>query len=105
MEGVIEAAVQRAGQCHGIVLWMDWSLDPEGSYVLSTGPAGGRPTYWKQGVKLLRSPVEVGVKGLQLQSTLSPSDSSNELPVNSVVEVTGHFDSRTGDLKVTTFFA
>lgn len=67
MEDVTEAAVRRTGLCHAIVLWMDWSLDPDGSLLLSTGPAGGRPTYWKQGVKLLRSPIEiVNAKGVVL---------------------------------------
>ena len=37
---IFQAAVRRTGLCHAIVLWMDWSLDPDGSLLLSTGPAG-----------------------------------------------------------------
>jgi hypothetical protein len=37
---IFQAAVRRTDLCHAIVLWMDWSLDPDGSLLLSTGPAG-----------------------------------------------------------------
>ncbi|KAG0578071.1 hypothetical protein M758_5G196600 [Ceratodon purpureus] len=105
MEGVTEVAVSRTGPCHGIVLWMDWSLNPDGSLVLSTGPAGGRPTFWKQGVKLFRSPIEVGAAGAQQKSHLSPPASLNEESANSLMKVAGLFNSCNGDLNVTVSFS
>ncbi|XP_020244934.1 protein arginine N-methyltransferase 7 isoform X2 [Asparagus officinalis] len=44
------------GVCHGFALWIDWVLDEREPIILSTGPVS---RYWKQGVKLLRKPVEV----------------------------------------------
>jgi hypothetical protein len=67
--------------------------------------AGGRPTYWKQGVKLLRSPIEVGVAGAQRKSRLPSFDSLSEESANSLVTVAGLFDSCNGDLSVTVTFA
>ncbi|KAK0588264.1 hypothetical protein LWI29_036867 [Acer saccharum] len=50
----------KPGICHGFALWIDWVMDVENSIVLSTGPD---KRYWKQGVKLLATPVTVGTKG------------------------------------------
>ncbi|XP_043715950.1 protein arginine N-methyltransferase 7 [Telopea speciosissima] len=50
----------KSGTCHGFALWIDWLLDADNSIVLSTGP---ERRYWKQGVKLLSKPVEVGING------------------------------------------
>lgn len=61
----------------------------------------GKPTYWKQGVKLLRSPVEVGVEGVSSQQ----ESHLHEPSANSLVKVSGLFDSGTGDLKVAVSFA
>jgi len=100
----MQAAVRRTGLCHGVVLWMDWSLDQDGRFLLSTGPEGGKPTYWKQGVKLLRCPVEVGVEGVQRQSHLPPPAFPNAPAASSHVKVAGHFDSCNGNLKITVSF-
>lgn len=51
--------ISRSGVCHGIVLWIDWVMEMESNSTVSTGPEGHEPTFWKQGVKLLRSPVHV----------------------------------------------
>lgn len=55
--------------------------------------AGGKPTYWTQGVKLLRSPVEVDVASIQQESHLASS-------AVSLMKVAANFDSCSGDLKV-----
>ncbi|KAH7549614.1 hypothetical protein JRO89_XS13G0056400 [Xanthoceras sorbifolium] len=47
------------GICHGFALWIDWVMDVENSIALLSGPD---KRYWKQGVKLLATPVAVGTK-------------------------------------------
>lgn len=36
----LQAKVSKGGLCNGIVLWIDWILDPSASLVISTGPKG-----------------------------------------------------------------
>lgn len=64
------------GTCHGFAVWIDWVLDKENSIVISTGPES---RYWKQGVQLLSTPVQVN-------------------PANSVMHVEANFDADIGEL-------
>ena len=36
----LQAKVNKGGLCNGIVMWIDWILDPSASLVISTGPKG-----------------------------------------------------------------
>jgi hypothetical protein len=36
----LQAKVNKGGLCNGIVLWIDWILDPSASLVVSTEPKG-----------------------------------------------------------------
>ncbi|KAL4331972.1 hypothetical protein GQ457_07G010630 [Hibiscus cannabinus] len=65
--GKAEVQFTEHGMCHGFVLWMDWVMDAENSIVVSTGP---EHRYWKQGVKLLRKPVAVGINGSKSTSEI-----------------------------------
>ncbi|XP_050375704.1 protein arginine N-methyltransferase 1.6 [Argentina anserina] len=55
--GKTQVEFAEPGICHGFALWIDWVMDSDDSIVLCTGPD---KRYWKQGVKLLAKPVEVG---------------------------------------------
>ncbi|XP_057525473.1 protein arginine N-methyltransferase 1.6 [Amaranthus tricolor] len=54
--GKAKVRFTKNGTCHGFVLWIDWVLDVENGVVVSSGPDN---RYWKQGVKLLKTPVTV----------------------------------------------
>lgn len=58
--GEAKAKFTNSGICHGFALWIDWVMDIENSTVISTGLD---QRYWKQGVKLLNKPVQVGIHG------------------------------------------
>ncbi|KAJ0104931.1 hypothetical protein Patl1_18492 [Pistacia atlantica] len=58
--GKAQVEFMESGICHGFALWIDWVIDAENKIVVSTGPD---KRYWKQGVKLLASPVAVGIGG------------------------------------------
>lgn len=58
--GEAKAKFTNSGICHGFALWIDWVIDIENSTVISTGLD---QRYWKQGVKLLNKPVQVGIHG------------------------------------------
>ncbi|XP_010695157.2 protein arginine N-methyltransferase 1.6 isoform X1 [Beta vulgaris subsp. vulgaris] len=73
------------GICHGFVLWIDWVLDEEDGIVVSTGPDH---RHWKQGVKLLRTPVGVGSRDNKR------SDERHS------VEMKASFDSTNGNLAI-----
>lgn len=81
--------ISKAGTCHGIVLWIDWVMDTETEERIYTGPEGHDPTHWKQGVKLLRSPMQVD--GFQ---------SKGESCDFSMLDLSATFDSESGDLLV-----
>ncbi|KAL3829884.1 hypothetical protein ACJIZ3_018686 [Penstemon smallii] len=53
----LQIKFRESGMCHGFVLWIDWVMDVQGNAVLQTGPDR---RHWKQGVKLLSKPAEVG---------------------------------------------
>ncbi|XP_030524883.1 protein arginine N-methyltransferase 7 isoform X1 [Rhodamnia argentea] len=59
-QGKAKVKFSEKGICHGLVLWIDWVMDAEYSTVVSTGPD---QRYWKQGVKLLPTPVAAGFHG------------------------------------------
>ncbi|KAG6427752.1 hypothetical protein SASPL_111999 [Salvia splendens] len=59
--GKTKVQFRESGMCHGFVLWIDYVMDTENNAVLSTGPD---KRHWKQCVKLLNEPVEVGHDGL-----------------------------------------
>lgn len=87
------------GLCHGIVLWMDWVMDPEESLVISTKP-GPRPSHWKQGVKLLKNPIQVGNIDCNLEQ-----EHSGGMPIVSAVFASsimleGLFDPSNGKLDI-----
>ncbi|XP_021747007.1 protein arginine N-methyltransferase 7-like isoform X2 [Chenopodium quinoa] len=73
------------GICHGFVLWIDWVLSAENDSVVSTGPDHRQ---WKQGVKLLKTPVAVSS-----QDHMSSDDFHS-------VEMEANFDSANGDLMI-----
>lgn len=56
-------------------------------------------------MKLLKSPIEIGVAGASQRSHILPSASPTEESANTLVKVAGLFDSCNGDLKVTVSFA
>ncbi|XP_031248511.1 protein arginine N-methyltransferase 1.6-like [Pistacia vera] len=60
--GKAQVEFMESGICHGFALWIDWVIDAENKIVVSTGPD---KRYWKQGVKLLASPVAVGIGGAE----------------------------------------
>ncbi|XP_031248481.1 protein arginine N-methyltransferase 1.6-like isoform X2 [Pistacia vera] len=60
--GKAQVEFMESGICHGFALWIDWVIDAENKIVVSTGPD---KRYWKQGVKLLASPVAVGIGGVE----------------------------------------
>lgn len=51
---------------------------------------GGRPSYWKQGVKLLSSPVQVDIVG--------------GICVTNLVKVAGSFDASSGEVSIIVSF-
>ncbi|GBG64295.1 hypothetical protein CBR_g41214 [Chara braunii] len=56
--GQPQITIVREGVCHGIILWIDWMLDQDGSFVLSGHPTEGRSNrFLKQEVKLLKTPL------------------------------------------------
>ncbi|KAJ7521637.1 hypothetical protein O6H91_19G062300 [Diphasiastrum complanatum] len=98
VKGFVKVPVSKTGTCHGIVLWMDWILDPLEQLVLSTGPSDCQPSYWKQGVKLFRFPMQVecfhSCLDSQNSSTFSKSNHPHTLLVRSL------FDSIHGDVTI-----
>ncbi|XP_057787065.1 protein arginine N-methyltransferase 1.6 isoform X2 [Salvia miltiorrhiza] len=63
-----------SGTCHGFALWIDWVMDTENNTVLSTGPD---KRHWKQAVKLLNEPVEVGngdLSSTEIEAFFDPSN-------------------------------
>jgi protein arginine N-methyltransferase 7 len=54
--GKVKVKSTETGLCHGFAVWIDYVLDATNSTIISTGP---EKRNWKQGVKLLTSPVEV----------------------------------------------
>lgn len=83
--GSAKIEFSKTGTCDGLVLWIDWVMDAENSIVLSTGPDN---RYWKQGVKLLPKPVEVGI-----QASKNTSQCSSTL-------VEASFDPFNGELTI-----
>ncbi|KAL3743273.1 hypothetical protein ACJRO7_018560 [Eucalyptus globulus] len=79
-QGKVKVKFSERGICHGLVLWIDWVMDAENSIVVSTGPDR---RHWKQGVKLLSTPVAAGLQGstntgetscLIVQTSFDPSN-------------------------------
>ncbi|KAJ7944747.1 Protein arginine N-methyltransferase [Quillaja saponaria] len=58
--GKVQVKFSQPGICHGFALWIDWVMDSENSIMVSTGPD---KRYWKQGVRLLPTPITVGTYG------------------------------------------
>uniref|UniRef100_A0A803L6M5 Protein arginine N-methyltransferase domain-containing protein n=1 Tax=Chenopodium quinoa TaxID=63459 RepID=A0A803L6M5_CHEQI len=83
--GKAKVKFTRTGICHGFVLWIDWVLSAENDIVVSTGPDHRQ---WKQGVKLLKTPVAVSS-----QDHMSSDDFHS-------VEMEASFDSANGDLMI-----
>lgn len=83
--GKAKVGFTRTGTCHGLVLWIDWILDAVNDITVSTGPD---ERYWKQGVKLLRTPVAVS----------SQDDKSCDRC--HAVELEASFDSIKGDISI-----
>ncbi|KAL0927623.1 hypothetical protein M5K25_001814 [Dendrobium thyrsiflorum] len=79
--GNIRIEFSEPGICHGLVLWIDWVLDVDNSIFISTGPVN---RYWKQGVKLLSTPLKVDV--------------------GSSVEIEASFDAASGELTLESLF-
>ncbi|KAH7835301.1 hypothetical protein Vadar_024882 [Vaccinium darrowii] len=84
--GKAQVEFTEIGICHGFALWIDWVMDTNSSIVISAGPD---QRYWKQGVKLLAEPVNVGIYGsstgsvsAEIQASFNPS--SGELDFNYV---------------------
>ncbi|KAH6822280.1 protein arginine methyltransferase 7 [Perilla frutescens var. hirtella] len=78
--GKAKAQFRESGTCHGFVLWIDWAMDMDDNTLLSTGPD---KRHWKQAVKLLNEPVEVGKGDLfctELEAFFDPSN--GELVLN-----------------------
>ncbi|KAL0324474.1 UNVERIFIED_CONTAM: protein arginine N-methyltransferase 1.6 [Sesamum calycinum] len=72
--GKTQVPFRESGMCHGFVLWIDWVLDGEDNTVLSTGPD---KRHWKQAVKLLNEPVEVGhaeFSSTEMEAFFDPSN-------------------------------
>ncbi|XP_011081252.1 protein arginine N-methyltransferase 1.6 [Sesamum indicum] len=72
--GKTQVRFRESGMCHGFVLWIDWVLDAEDNTVLSTGPD---KRHWKQAVKLLNEPVEVGdahFPSTEIEACFDPSN-------------------------------
>ncbi|XP_015896609.3 protein arginine N-methyltransferase 1.6 isoform X1 [Ziziphus jujuba] len=88
--GKAQVEFAEPGICHGFAFWIDWVMDSENFIVISTGP---EKRYWKQGVKLLATPVEVGN-----QKSRSTSECCQ-----AVMEAS--FDPSSGDLIVSHFFS
>ncbi|KAL0329551.1 UNVERIFIED_CONTAM: protein arginine N-methyltransferase 7 [Sesamum radiatum] len=72
--GKTQVPFRESGMCHGFVLWIDdcgcWMQDN----VLSTGPD---KRHWKQAVKLLNEPVEVGhteFSSTEMEAFFDPSN-------------------------------
>ncbi|KAJ1529336.1 hypothetical protein ONE63_006126 [Megalurothrips usitatus] len=69
--------------CNGIALWMDWALDPEANYVVSTGPAEDvkidHQVSWdvhsRQGVYLFVEPIPQ-VASLSFTTVFNPKSGS-----------------------------
>ncbi|XP_024521901.1 protein arginine N-methyltransferase 1.6 isoform X1 [Selaginella moellendorffii] len=74
----------KSGLCHGVVLWMDWVMDPENKdLVLSTGHVNPSGSWcWKQGVKLFRTPLQV-TETLELNASFNSQ--SGEISVTQMV--------------------
>lgn len=75
--GKAQVEFTETGICHGFALWIDWVMDTNNSIVISAGPD---QRYWKQGVKLLAEPVNVGIHGsstgsisAEIQASFNPS--------------------------------
>ncbi|KAL0312911.1 UNVERIFIED_CONTAM: protein arginine N-methyltransferase 1.6 [Sesamum radiatum] len=72
--GKTQVPFRESGMCHGFVLWIDWVLDAEDNTVLSTGPD---KRHWKQAVKLLSEPLEVGdadIFSTEIEAFFDPSN-------------------------------
>ncbi|KAI5655705.1 hypothetical protein M9H77_32892 [Catharanthus roseus] len=82
--GTAQVEFNKSGICHAFVLWIDWTMDTDGTIELSTGPD---QRYWKQAVKLLKKPVAVENGG-------STSDARRS------AEVKASFDPSSGDLDI-----
>ncbi|KAK9103010.1 hypothetical protein Sjap_020264 [Stephania japonica] len=80
----------KSGTCHGFVLWIDWVLDEDNSIVLSTGP---RYRFCKQGVKLLKKPVEVDSRSGDYGTCRSAIIDASFDPLNGEVIVRHSFES------------
>ncbi|XP_068634284.1 protein arginine N-methyltransferase 7 [Aristolochia californica] len=87
--GKTKVRFTKTGVCHGFALWIDWVMDADSSIVLSTGPD---QRYWKQGVKLLNSPVPVS------------AHRSSEVGESCSTEIEVIFDASTGELTVKSAF-
>ncbi|KAI0529160.1 hypothetical protein KFK09_001707 [Dendrobium nobile] len=79
--GNIRIEFSEPGICHGLVLWIDWVLDVDNSIIISTGPVN---RYWKQGVKLLSTPLKVDV-GSSVEIEASFDAASGELTLESLI--------------------
>ncbi|XP_047948609.1 protein arginine N-methyltransferase 1.6 isoform X1 [Salvia hispanica] len=70
--GKTKVQFRESGMCHGFVLWIDYVMDTENNTILSTGPD---KRHWKQGVKLLNEPVEVGhgdLSSTEIEASFDP---------------------------------
>ncbi|CAM6084067.1 unnamed protein product [Calypogeia fissa] len=95
VKGSVEVPVCSSGLCHGIALWMDWVMDSETKTVLSTGPRGGQPNCWKQGILLLSSPIQL----FQNSSSEEISNSMTSGKRYSGLTISATFNPVTGDIE------
>ncbi|KAL3696315.1 hypothetical protein R1sor_010391 [Riccia sorocarpa] len=82
VEGSVQVPILTSGVCHGVALWIDWVMSESQDSIISTGPTGSAPSYWKQGVKLLNVPLKL------------------EAEKDSYLRVSAVFDPTSGDIKV-----
>lgn len=72
----MQVPVTRAGTAHGVVVWVDYDLDPEGSVVLKQGPdfSATSHSYAKQAVHCLLPPTAVapGTHALDISACFTP---------------------------------
>ncbi|KAJ3672642.1 hypothetical protein LUZ60_007363 [Juncus effusus] len=79
--GKLKMEFSKSGICHGFALWIDWSLNKENSIIISTGPDS---RYWKQGIRLLNSPVLINnITGSYAKLEASFDHLTGEITMNS----------------------
>ncbi|KAG9452233.1 hypothetical protein H6P81_005137 [Aristolochia fimbriata] len=87
--GKTKVRFTKSGVCHGFALWIDWVMDANSNILVSTGPD---QRYWKQGVKLLNTPVPVN------------THISSEVGESCSTEIEAIFDPSTGELAIKSVF-